>query len=318
MNAENESSTILIAEENDSTRRWLHSNLEEDYKVLDAKSLDEMIQILNEREIDLVIIDDSLSHENGLEFCESIRKRRRFKTLPVLVITSPDSPESIREIFEAGATDFIPRPLNTLEIKIRIDLALKFREAAEEVAKVIEKFKELSERDPLTDLYNRYVLNNRVVELISKSKAADHPLSLLMIDIDCFKEINDKLGHPSGDEVLVSLSELLKESLRHQDLIIRYGGEEFVVFLPYTRQKEAQKVAEKLCLLVREKIFETQSGDVKMTISIGGVSVNAFSPLRDETELQELLKSVDEALYEAKNKGKNQVVVHEQKWSHNK
>ncbi|MFT4552771.1 MAG: two-component system cell cycle response regulator [Chlamydiales bacterium] len=310
--------TILIAEENDSTRRWLHGNLEKDYKVLDAKNVDQMIQILEESKIDLVIIDDSLSHKVGLEFCEAIRKRRRFLTLPVLVLTSPDSPESVREIFDVGATDFIPRPLNTMEIKMRIDLALKFGKAAEEMAKVLEKFKKLSERDPLTDLYNRYVLNNQVVELISKSREDDDPLSVLMIDIDYFKEINDSRGHLAGDEVLVSLSELLKDTLREQDLIIRYGGEEFIIFLPYTTKNQALYVAEKLCQRVSEKDFQTQSGEVKMTISIGGISVNTHSPLRDEAELEELLKSVDKALFEAKNKGKNQVVVHEQKWSHSK
>lgn len=304
-----ERGVILIIEKNDSTRRWLQRHLEKDFSLILLDAFVKAMDVLKKRAVDLIIVDYFLSRAEVIGFCQDTRKKRKWKKIPILAMTSCDHMQTICEVFEAGATDFLPRPLNLIALSARIRLLLNFRENAEKVTKIIEKFKSLSERDPLTNLYNRYVLEDRVKELIDEAYQGQYPLSIFMVDIDHFKEVNDVFGHFIGDEILSMLSDFFRKNLRKEDLIIRYGGEEFLIFLPNTSEKEACIVAGKLCKKVWEHVFQTKAGKIKITISIGGMSFYIDSSYEDENKIQDVLNNVDEALYEAKKRGRNQSVV---------
>lgn len=164
----------------------------------------------------------------------------------------------------------------------------------------------LATHDPLTGLFNRRALEARVLEEVNRVNRYGHPLSVLMLDIDFFKKINDGFGHIAGDHVLTELAKLLQGTLRNTDVIARYGGEEFVVLLPMTTQTDAIQLAERLCQIVAEHDLEIGNGQiVHVTISIGIASIENKGNARWDV----LIDSADQAMYRAKQGGRNQVVA---------
>ena len=169
-------------------------------------------------------------------------------------------------------------------------------------AKLFEKTQKMAITDSLTGLYNRrhfyLILNNE----IERAKRYQSPLSLIMMDIDHFKLVNDKFGHLTGDEVLQSLSETSKEILRQIDNMFRFGGEEFMIILPETDQAEALNVAERMRSTIAETTIKTKNGNVKITVSIGVSEYGENHPTHNE-----FIESVDRTMYDAKKAGRNRV-----------
>lgn len=173
--------------------------------------------------------------------------------------------------------------------------ALEAREAEMEL---------LATHDPLTGLFNRRALESRVLEEVNRVNRYGHPLSVLMLDIDFFKKINDGFGHIAGDIVLVELARLLQRTLRNTDVIARYGGEEFVILLPMTGKREATQLAERLCQIVAEHDVDTGNGQiVRITVSIGVAAIETKGNSRWDV----LIDAADRAMYEAKGAGRNRV-----------
>ncbi len=165
--------------------------------------------------------------------------------------------------------------------------------------------KELANRDPLTGLYNRRYFTAIAHEYFQNSLRYDHPLTLFMIDIDDFKIVNDTYGHDVGDEVIIKLAKLLKESARESDVIIRFGGEEFVLLLPETSRLEAQTLAQRILRKFANEPFLVAHKELQITISIG---LSELDPEHDR-HIEDMVKKADLGLYEAKNSGKNQVQI---------
>ncbi len=301
--------TILIFSPHKETCTWLKTSIGTFFDLIIAETEKEAFDCLAENSTDIIIFDERSKEERSWDFCRSLKKKEPYKNIPILAITTIESSRQIHQLFEAGVTDFLLAPLKPFEVKARLELALHFKPTAEIVSRAMEKFRDLSERDPLTDLYNRYVLDNYAIELISNAREVKYPLSMLMIDIDHFKDINDEYGHLIGDEVLIAFARLLNSSLRSHDLSIRYGGEEFVVLLPYTSKEQALIVAEKLCEKTHNRPFKTNHGPVNITISVGVTSFKTHLPMNNQEELHLLLQHVDKALYQAKKNGRNQVVI---------
>lgn len=272
-------------------------------------SNEELMDFLDDEEIDLLILHDGKSFEMMGYCLGEIRKRRRFKDLPILCVCDLEKEDHILKLLALGVSDFCKRPIQAFELLTRIELLLKMKANHEKILQLNEELKDLSEKDPLTSVYNRYILKSHAKTLIHEAEEANCPLSILMIDIDHFKEVNDRFGHLIGDEVLVALSDFLRLHLRHEDLIVRYGGEEFIIFLPYTQKNQARIVAEKLCRAVEQHCFQTEAGKINITISIGGTCISAKDPMQGVDTMRKLLKDVDEALYEAKKRGRNQSVL---------
>lgn len=186
-------------------------------------------------------------------------------------------------------------------------LAREFNSMAERLAEHRSKLEELSVRDGLTGLYNRREFDKRLQEEIQRSRRYNHPFCLILIDVDHFKDINDRYGHQAGDEVLIAVGDLIQLNVRPVDVVCRYGGEELVVILSETNEKGALIVAERIRRTIAEAMTATPQGDViQVTVSIG---LSAFPHDGDRPE--QIIKAADEALYAAKQEGRNLVRSHQ-------
>jgi len=177
----------------------------------------------------------------------------------------------------------------------------------EEFARNLAKKEFENLKDSLTGLFNRKFFNQEIELQLARTKRQVEPLSLLMVDLDNLKGINDTYGHLVGDAVLVSLGKVLKENIRKSDVAARFGGEEFAILLPATKRDGAIELAERLIEAIHQASIETERGELKYTASIGITGFN--KPSKDLT-VNELIKSADEAAYQAKNKGKDRIEVY--------
>jgi|SaaInlStandDraft_3_1057020.scaffolds.fasta_scaffold10558_3 two-component system, cell cycle response regulator len=303
--------TILVIEDDKPLVLWLKDLLQDDFTVLEAESFSLALEAIAGNDIDLVIAGARVNESLVTAFCHEVRCEQK-SIVPILIMINTLDDEQVFKVFELGATDFLLKPLNFRELRVRIELALHRRLSHEKYVSMvhtIKGFKDQAEHDHLTTLYNRNVFDNYAVELITAAATFGTPLSVLMIDIDHFKKINDTYGHDAGDAVLRSFSDFLQETLRKEDLIVRYGGEEFVVFLADRANEQAFVVAEKLRERIQEHIFIEGEYRVNFTVSIG---VSTFYSSGEEDvdykeQLHIVLAEADKALYKAKNMGRDKV-----------
>ena len=192
--------------------------------------------------------------------------------------------------------------LSTLEkiTFIKQSLALAFRNAITH-----NQLQSLAALDPLTGLYNRRFGTLRMEEEFSRSVRSRTPVSLLMFDIDHFKKVNDTYGHLVGDKVLINIAQIALSAIREGDVLLRYGGEEFICILPGANQKDAQIIAERIRIMIMDSNIKSNEQVIKVTISIGLVAY----PREDISNVQQLIQMADEAMYEAKNTGRNRTVA---------
>jgi two-component system, cell cycle response regulator len=220
----------------------------------------------------------------------------------VIVMTGYSGDYSYEEAISKGASDFVFKPVRFEELLLRLRRVLKERRLTQERIHMLDKLKRLSITDGLTQLYNsRYFYNQLKIE-IDRTIRYQRPLSLLLLDIDNFKDYNDNFGHLEGDKVLVRMGQVIKTCLRKMDSAYRYGGEEFTVILPETEGDEAATVAERIRSAIQKELFnpEGQTGPVSITISIGVTEFN-----REEIAL--FVQRADRAMYQSKQSGRNRV-----------
>ncbi len=203
-----------------------------------------------------------------------------------------------------GASDFVVKPVRMEELVLRVRRVLRERELTEERNRMMEKLQKLAITDGLTNLYNSRHFYSQIELEVDRATRYHHPLALLLLDIDHFKEYNDTHGHLEGDKVLVRFSHVLKSCLRTNDSAYRYGGEEFTVILPETAADEARPVAQRIRVaLEAEKFFPPSGLEVSNTISIG---VTEYQPAE---AMASFIKRADQAMYMSKQNGRNRVSV---------
>lgn len=248
---------------------------------------------------DLVLLDIMMPGMSGYEVCQKLRKKYSTFELPIIFLTAKNQPNDIVTAFEVGANDYIVKPVDKTELLAKIDTHLSLKDAG---ATAIENAR-LANIDPLTGLYNRrYFMNfgNREFETVKRKKGS---LSLIMIDIDHFKEVNDRYGHYTGDRVLKQVSSIIRENLRATDIPGRYGGDEFMIILPGADIKGAIPVADKIRAIFEKTTFAVNGAiNLKLTLSMG---VAHYSDGIDS--FGEMLKKTDEMLYKSKKDGRNRI-----------
>jgi len=293
-------SRLLVIDDDESVRLLLKDLLEEaGYAVRTAKSGEEALQLIRVATYDIIITDLRLSGMHGLEVVKEVKAID--PGIDVIVMTGYASVNSAVESMKAGAIDYITKPFNSDHIKMVVQKSLDRREY-QRLAQEREFYKVLSSIDGLTELYNyRYMHQYLKVELEREKRYKRH-LSLLMVDIDDFKNYNDLYGHVVGDMVLRRLASILRNATRGCDVICRYGGEEFAIMLPETSKEEAIIVCER----IRKSVAMTPMVDEKEK-SVGTISVTiglaAFPEDADNKDA--LIDSADKALYQGKRAGKN-------------
>lgn len=252
---------------------------------------------------DLVLLDVMMPHMSGFDVLKKIRNNEKFFDIPVILLTAKSEKEDIIEGINAGANDYITKPFETEILVAKMKGLIKLRELQEEIKQKNIMLETLAITDGLTGAYNHRYFYKRLNEEFQRAKRYGAYLSLIMIDIDFFKSINDKYGHLVGDAVLSELSKLLQENIRKHDVCARYGGEEFALLLPHTNYEGAVREAERLRSTIEKHKFSHMERAGEVTISLGGVTY----PHNDVNKPEDLVKLADEALYVAKNSGRNRV-----------
>jgi two-component system, cell cycle response regulator len=206
-----------------------------------------------------------------------------------------------------GADDFLPKPFEDAEILARANAMLRIKLLQDQVRTAKRELEKLSVTDGLTGLFNHRFFQERLREEFRRAQRYSDPVSLIMIDLDHFKTVNDKHGHPFGDKVLRTAAEHIRKSVREPDICARYGGEEFAVILPKTHLSGALTVAERIWRGLGERVHAIGSTEEKVTASIG----IAFYPSKDVTSSELLVRFADEALYRAKREGRNTICLYQ-------
>jgi diguanylate cyclase (GGDEF)-like protein len=243
---------------------------------------------------DVVLLDVDMPSVNGLELCRVLRNDPRWKSVPIVFLTSRTDPTTVQEVFAAGADDFVGKPFVGPELGARIQNRLER----------VRLQRTLAETDPLTGVLNRRGSEEVLERFLRLAAGQGDPLAVGVVDLDCFKGINDRCGHAVGDEVLARVARVLQKRFRSQDVVARWGGEEFVVGM-YGMDKSdgVQRLAEALEVLREEPFKEPDGETFGVTFSAGVSEFNA-----DGTDLQSLYRAADAAMYAAKEAGRDRVL----------
>ncbi len=297
---------ILIAEDDPVTAKILENNIKNwGYKVITTRDGAEAWRAVKDNSIRLAIFDWMMPKMNGLELCRKIREEKKEKYLYIILLTSRDRHEDTVKGLSSGADDYIVKPFHHLELKARLETGKRIIDLENRLIQSQKQLEELASKDSLTHLWNRRTIISLLADEIKRSQREHRPLGVLMIDVDRFKEINDTYGHYVGDEVLTAVTSLLKRRVRGYDKIGRYGGDELLVVLPNCSLKTVKSIAERLRQAVSSQKVKTEAGLIEVSLSLGGTS----SEILAKPSVEAMIKTSDKALYMAKNKGRNSVVI---------
>ena len=254
---------------------------------------------------DLLIVSLGLENFDALRLCSQLRSLERTRNIPILAITEPDNNARMVRGLEIGVNDFLLRPIDKNELLARVRSQVRKRRYTERLRDNVQLSIEMAITDALTGLFNRRYMESHLATLVEQAASRGKPLTVMVVDIDYFKAINDSHGHDAGDDVLRDFALRIKRSIRGIDLACRYGGEEFVLVMPETDMAVAAMVAERLRRRIAAEPFAIQQGSrvVPVTISIGIAALRG----KDDTAAS-VLKRADQALYRAKRDGRNRVV----------
>jgi two-component system cell cycle response regulator len=294
------SSSVLIIDDADSVRYHIISTLKkvalfEHYR--EARDGIDGFKSLLAAKTDLIICDLEMPRMDGFKFMQMVNSREDLRDIPIIMLTGREDRDLKIKGLEQGACDYVTKPFDAGELVARVKVQLKIKALQDEL------LKELSNTDPLTHLYNRRYLTKVLSSELIRAKRYNESLSFIILDIDHFKKVNDAYGHQNGDTVLSAVAEVVQAGRRCYDIAARYGGEEFVLVLPGTTLAGGITVAQRLREDVRLISFKPPLEQLSITISLG-VATFPSAQIEDEDSL---IRQADEALYRAKQNGRNRV-----------
>jgi diguanylate cyclase (GGDEF)-like protein len=306
---------VLIVDDDPDTRELLRRVcLDLNAAVDEATDIAGAIDALRHGRPDLVLLDMVLPDAEGLELLSTLRAEPGSEHLPVIVVSARHDTRSKVEALEAGAHDYLAKPFDLQEMLARIGAQLRIRRGWEELERrnlelrvANERLEELASTDELTGLQNARSFHERLREEFLRAERYLTPLSLVMTDLDGFKEVNDKHGHGAGDRIIAQVAQRLRAQARATDIVSRYGGDEFAFLLPHTEVHEAEKFARRLCTKVDTAPLRLPMGGVVPTSLSCGVA--AWPASAGIGVARELFLTADRALYEAKRSGRGGVAV---------
>ena len=305
---------ILVVEDTPETAErlteWLRG---ERYVVTTAADGPEALEKARSDTPDLILLDRQLPTLSGEAVALELKKDSHLGMIPIIMMTNGSGVRSTMDLLEGGADDLISDPSNFDEVNSRIrtmlkkrDVYLQLEQANHELKAANNRLRELLVHDEKTGLLNYRTFASRLDEEFKRARRYREFLSLVVLDLDHFKAINDRYGHPAGDEVLWQFGRILMRNSRDTDLVARYGGEEFLILLPKTAGPPAFKRAERIRRSTAEHRFDLGELDVQITSSQGIATYPTNSRIFDPDDLVRL---ADRALYEAKDAGRNRTVL---------
>ena len=295
---------VLIAEDNAVSAKILQKNINDwGYEVVLAKDGKEAWSSLQNEGIKLAVLDWMMPEINGIQLCKKIRQNDHLgkdqEYTYIILLTAKDEQKDLIKGFSAGADDYIRKPFNHLELKARL-------KTGKRIIDLQKQLQEQASRDSLTELWNRKRMFRILDKEINRANRDNLPVAIIMIDIDKFKSINDSHGHQVGDLVLKEVTHVLKKSVRNYDEICRYGGDELLIILPNCNVAKTESIAERLRQNMNKHRIDSDTVSLNVTLSFGGASTESYS---SDITSEALIMAADKALLEAKNKGRNRVVL---------
>lgn len=252
---------------------------------------------------DVLLLDYLMPTLDGISFLQQLRRNPQLIDVPVVMITAEEKPEILYKALDVGANDFLKKPVDPIELAARMRNMLRLRTRQLDLEQANQQLALLANTDGLTGVANRRYFLERLEQELDRGKRYHSPLVLTLLDVDNFKQFNDRYGHQAGDEVLKGLSEFIVGLLRSNDLVGRLGGEEFAIMMPESDQEVGTIVSERIRAEMAAHPIQTVAGPLSITISLG---VTQAWPDVDTAET--MLRRADSAMYRAKSGGRNRVV----------
>lgn len=310
-------SKILLVDDDPAMLRLLEKYLTDaGYESIQATNGKEALNIVLAEAPAIIITDWAMPEMDGLELCRALRTHEGVRFAYIVIVTAYSDVEHLVKAFDAGADDFLSKPIRRPELMARLRAGIRIAQLEEDNAKrtmetfrlnaemavMNEKLKQMATTDELTGLPNRREAIAKLGELWNTQERYAHPFSCIILDIDHFKKFNDTYGHAAGDTVLRSFAHTLSTNIRSTDFVFRLGGEEFLIFCPNTDASSAVACAEHVRAAIENHDITHEGIPLHVTISCGVADCEA-----NVAHPEELLQRADEALYQAKNNGRNRV-----------
>lgn len=305
---DNEEPRILVIDDQIDQAQKLRTNLGPQFQVSIEGDPDVAMTRVRSAVFDLVIINMAIEAIDPLRLCSSIRSFEETRLTPILTIVRQGDTRKLVRALDIGVNDYLSRPVDRNELTARVATQIRRKRYIDHLRSSFQQSLEMAVTDELTGLYNRRYLASHLSAMFDRAFWTGRPLSVMVLDLDHFKSVNDTHGHDVGDCVIREFAERVRNSVRGVDLACRYGGEEFLVAMPDTEKESARIVAERLRLEVAAHRLVINGGrdDLNVTVSIG-IASTEDGPKDDSP--QKLIKRADEALYIAKSSGRNRVVA---------
>ncbi|MEB3887070.1 diguanylate cyclase [Lyngbya sp. CCY1209] len=296
---------ILIVDDVSKNLQVVGAMLDEvGYATTFATSGKQAIERVKTANPDLILLDLMMPEINGLQVCEHLKADPLHAEIPIIFLTASNDSQHLLQAFGQGAVDYVTKPYKAPELLARVKTHLELKYTRDELKKALVELETLATTDSLTGISNRRHLLTLAEREFQRAQRYRNPFSILMLDIDHFKSINDTYGHATGDEALKLMADVTRNALRQVDIFGRFGGEEFVVFLPETPLPDAVTVADRIREAIASVSVAMDDAAIRMTVSIGVATYQT-----EEPNLDTLLMRADKALYEAKQRGRDRVVA---------
>ena len=298
---------ILVLDEDPQTLEAMLEPLRwEGYDVRGLTSPKEASEFLNYWKPQLIIVDPDFANEDGLKYLNSLAPY--LDTTSLIVVSSEKATERISECLDMGANDYITAPFVAMEFLARVRAQLRFRDTKEQLIEANTQLQELVEIDDLTGLFNMRSIFQKLEFEMERGKRFNRAVTVVMIDMDHFKSVNDGHDHLFGSYVLSEVGKIIKQSTRSVDIPARYGGDEFLIVLSETPLAGVEQFCERLRSRIEQATFSQGKDSIKLTISTGFATSSVTGDLLPP---KELVRQADMALYEAKKRGRNQVFAYQ-------
>ena len=300
--------SVLVVDDDPEVGAMLEALLSQaGYRVVCARSVFMALEALAEESFPIVIIDRGLEDGDGIRLCREIRQNAAASYVYIILLTVRDTKEDVVAGLQAGADDYLSKKVSESELIARLNTASRIVRLERSLRESIAERSKVTTTDVLTGGHNRRHFVKQIGRDLERALQSQRPLSILVVDIDFFKAMNDRHGHVAGDELLRQLANRVRFALPHdEDWIARIGGEEFVVVLPNTDIRGAVNVGERLRQTVNATSFHVAGVDVSVTISLGAGSIGTLGP-DVEISAQALLDQADQFVYRSKLAGRNRV-----------
>ena len=296
---------VLIVEDEVADAEIMRAALDPLVTVIGEPDGEKTVAVARDGEFDLIIVSLSLRDSDGMRLCSHLRAMTPTRQTSILVLIWEDATDELVRALDIGVNDYVTKPIDRNELVARTRTQIRRKRYQDGLRSSYERSMAMATTDGLTGLHNRSYATSHIENLVGRANTDGKPISVMMLDIDFFKKVNDTYGHAAGDEVLREFADRLRAQLRGIDLAVRYGGEEFVVVMPDTDGATGNLVAERLRRGMADEPFELEATPepLAVTVSIGVASSHGTDESADS-----MLERADKAMYQAKNAGRNRVV----------